>query len=87
MKQFKTNEEKFRKFLTKTERLINVLNNSIKMFNIQQRDGNSAYAGWDCETTLRDIENYKKELGMLKHPDAVKSTMWLEQEIPFSEKT
>lgn len=84
MKQFKTDEEQFRKFIIKTERLITVLSNSIKMFNIRQKDGNSAYAGWDCETTLRDIENYKKELGMLKHPDAVKSDRYIEQEIPFT---
>ena len=83
MKQFKTDEEQFRKFIIKAERLVTVLSNSIKMFNIQQRDANSAYAGWDCETTLRDIENYKKELGMLKHPDAVKSTKYLEVELPL----
>jgi hypothetical protein len=32
---------------------------------------------------LNTIENYKKELGMLKHPDAVKSTRYVEVELPL----
>ncbi len=77
MKQFKTDEEQFRKFIIKAERFIK---------NIPSE---YIYDDLNIEGALllNNIDNYKFELGMLKHPDAVKSTMWLEQEIPFSEKT
>jgi len=84
MKQFKTDEEKFRKFLTKTERLVNLLNKTLLEFEIKQRmSADYALCKWECATSLIDIDNYKFELGMLKHPDAVKSDRYLEQEIPF----
>lgn len=74
MKQFKTDEEQFRKFIIVCERLVN--NIPQNLFNIGQT--------YDVGFSLTKIEEYKKELGMLRHPDAVKSDRYVEQEIPFT---
>lgn len=71
MKQFKTDEEQFRKFIIRAERLMNEVNDSSQyIYNLKM-------------SMLNTIENYKKELGMLKHPDAVKSTRYVEVELPL----
>ncbi len=75
MKQFKTDEEQFRKFITKAEKITSIFKDIIHDIDAQYPD---------CVFILKQIENYKKELGMLKHPDAVKSDRYIEQEIPFT---
>jgi len=76
MKQFKTEEEQFRKFITRTERLIKTLQTCGEKIE-------GSYLEEECILTLSNINEYKKELGMYQHPDAVKSTKYIEQEINF----
>lgn len=75
MKQFKTEEEQFRKFITRAERFLRALPMQVILdANLNPDDG---------VLVLASIMTYKKELGMYQHPDAVKSTKYIEQEINF----